>query len=271
MPPVLKLPKNTRGRDFVVGDIHGAFDLLDKALEEVNFDPAKDRLISVGDLIDRGKDSRRCLEYLEKPWFYALRGNHEDIFMNMCGKDGRLNIAKANFNARRNGAGWLKKESTAFRKKMKAAFEKLPIAMEVETARGTVGFVHAEVPENMDWQTFLKQLKAGDPETVECALWSRRRAEEGDHRPVAGVDRIFSGHTVNEGGAVKLGNCFNLDTGAVYREKYGQEAKDCAVTLADIRAAARAITKPVTKAVNAVTKLPSRADKPFYSRKPKSL
>lgn len=109
MPPVLKLPKNTKGRDFVVGDIHGAFDLLDKALEEVGFDPAKDRLISVGDLIDRGKNSRRCLDYLEQPWFYALRGNHEDIFMDMCYKDGRLNIAKANFNARRNGAGWLKK------------------------------------------------------------------------------------------------------------------------------------------------------------------
>lgn len=41
MPAVLKLPKNTEGRDFVVGDIHGAYDLLDQALEEVKFDPAK--------------------------------------------------------------------------------------------------------------------------------------------------------------------------------------------------------------------------------------
>ncbi|TNE29152.1 MAG: metallophosphoesterase [Alphaproteobacteria bacterium] len=271
MPAVLKLPKNTKGRDFVVGDIHGAYDLLDKALEEVNFDPAKDRLISVGDLIDRGKDSRRCLEYLEQPWFYALRGNHEDIFMDMCYKDGRLNIAKANFNARRNGASWLKKENAEFRKKMKAAFEKLPLAMEVETDRGTVGFVHAEVPENMDWQTFLKQLKAGDPETVETALWGRRRAEESDNSEIDGIDRVFSGHTVSEGHALKLGNCFNLDTGAVYREKYGEEAEGCGMTIADIKAAGRAITKPVSKPVNAVTRLPSHPDKPFFKRKPKSF
>lgn len=271
MPPVLKLPKNTKGRDFVVGDIHGAFDLLDKALEEVNFDPEKDRLISVGDLIDRGKDSRRCLEYLEKPWFYALRGNHEDIFMDMCYRDGRMNIAKANFNARRNGAGWLKKESAAFRKKLKAAFEKLPVAMEVETDRGRVGFVHAEVPENMDWPTFLQKLAAGDPDTLEAALWSRRRAEDGDTREVEGIDRIFSGHTVAEGRPLRLGNCFNLDTGAVYREKYGNDAEDCGITIADIKAAGRAITQPVRKAVNAVTTLPSRADKPFFKRKPKPL
>ncbi len=271
MPAVLKLQKNTEGRDFVVGDIHGAYDLLDQALEEVKFDPAKDRLISVGDLIDRGRDSRRCLEYLEQPWFYALRGNHEDIFMDMCYKDGRMNSVKAEFNARRNGAGWLKKESPAFRKKLKAAFEKLPLAMEVETDRGTVGFVHAEVPENMDWKTFLKQLKAGDLDTVETALWSRRRAEEGDNSEIAGIGRIFSGHTVNEGAALRLGNCFNLDTGAVYREKYGDKAEGCGITIADIKAAGRALTKPVSKAVNAVLTLRDPPNRPFFKRKPKSL
>jgi len=271
MSAVLKLPKNTKGRDFVVGDIHGAYSLLDKALEEVNFDPAKDRLISVGDLIDRGRSSRRCLEYLEQPWFYALRGNHEDIFMNMCYKDGRMNSAKAAFNAKHNGAGWLKKESPAFRKKLKAAFEKLPLAVEIETDRGNVGFVHAEVPEDMDWKTFLKKLEAGDPETVETALWSRRRAEEGDSREIAGIGRIFSGHTISKGHALRLGNCFNIDTGAAYRERRGKKAMDCGITIADIKAAGRALTKPVTKAVNAVLTLREPPNRPFFKRKPKSL
>ena len=190
--------------------------------------------------------------------------------MNMCRKDGRLNVAKANLTARRNGAGWLKKESAAFRKKMKAAFEKLPLAMEVETDRGMVGFVHAEVPENTDWATFLKKLEAGDPDTVEAALWSRRRAEQGDNSDIDGIDRIFSGHTVNEGHAVRRGNCFNLDTGAVYREKHGDKAEGCGITIADIKAAGREITKPVGKAVNAVTKLPAPPDRPFGNRGPKA-
>ena len=123
----------------------------------------------------------------------------------------------------------------------------------------------------MDWQTFLKKLKAEDAQTVETALWGRRRATEGDCSEIDGIDRIFSGHTVSEGAALRLGNCFNLDTGAVYREKYGEGAEGCGITIADIKAAGRAITKPVSKAVNAVTKLPARAETPFFKRKPKPL
>ena len=35
MAKVIRLPKNTKGRDFVVGDIHGCFSLLEKALEKI--------------------------------------------------------------------------------------------------------------------------------------------------------------------------------------------------------------------------------------------
>jgi serine/threonine protein phosphatase 1 len=43
----------TTGRDFVLGDLHGTTDLLRLLMEHVAFDPKKDRLFSVGDLIDR--------------------------------------------------------------------------------------------------------------------------------------------------------------------------------------------------------------------------
>jgi hypothetical protein len=56
-------------------------DLLDRLLDHVRFDPACDRLFSVGDLIDRGPDSLRSLEFLEAPWFYAVKGNHEDLLL----------------------------------------------------------------------------------------------------------------------------------------------------------------------------------------------
>ena len=48
------IPENTKGRDFVVGDLHGTIHLLQVLLEQVKFDPADDRLFSGGDLIDRG-------------------------------------------------------------------------------------------------------------------------------------------------------------------------------------------------------------------------
>jgi serine/threonine protein phosphatase 1 len=68
---------NTRGRDFVVGDIHGWLEPLQAELDAVCFDPAVDRLFSVGDLIDRGPDSEQCLLLTREPWFFAVRGNHE--------------------------------------------------------------------------------------------------------------------------------------------------------------------------------------------------
>jgi serine/threonine protein phosphatase 1 len=81
LPSVRTLPANQRGRDFVVGDLHGCFDLLDRLLETVRFDPGCDRLFSVGGLVDYGPDSLRSLEFLEAPWFYAVQGTHEHMLL----------------------------------------------------------------------------------------------------------------------------------------------------------------------------------------------
>ena len=59
--PIRKLPTNALGKDYVVGDLHGCFDLLQRLLHEVEFNKVTDRLFSVGDLIDRGQDSFKCM------------------------------------------------------------------------------------------------------------------------------------------------------------------------------------------------------------------
>ena len=75
------LEPNLLGRDFVVGDLHGMYNTLQELLQKVNFDPTKDRLISVGDLVDRGPDSQKCLELLNEPWFHAVVANHEQMML----------------------------------------------------------------------------------------------------------------------------------------------------------------------------------------------
>ncbi|MCA4078770.1 metallophosphoesterase, partial [Pseudomonas kurunegalensis] len=54
---IKRFAANRAGRDFAVGDIHGHFTRLQAALDSAGFDPAIDRLFSVGDLVDRGPDS----------------------------------------------------------------------------------------------------------------------------------------------------------------------------------------------------------------------
>jgi serine/threonine protein phosphatase 1 len=71
-------PANRAGRDFVVGDLHGCVDALRFLLREIEFDPSRDRLFSVGDLVDRGSQSEEALALLDKPWFHCVLGNHED-------------------------------------------------------------------------------------------------------------------------------------------------------------------------------------------------
>lgn len=78
-------------RAYVVGDIHGRFDLLEELLAKIHSElqrrPArKTLLVFVGDLIDRGPSSAQVVERLRtyrrdgiRPLF--LLGNHEEVLL----------------------------------------------------------------------------------------------------------------------------------------------------------------------------------------------
>jgi serine/threonine protein phosphatase 1 len=257
---VLSLPRNTKGRDFIVGDIHGAFSLLEKALEEADFDPEKDRVISVGDLIDRGPEPLRCLEFLKQPWFFAVRGNHEDMFLDMC-SGGKLDREAAAGNIR-NGMGWALSQPPEKLRELEAAFRALPVAIEIDTVRGTVGIVHAEVTAGLTWQDFTQKLREDDAATLETALWGRGRIKRGDESGVEGIGRVFLGHTPQAGAPTRLGNCYYIDTGAVFGLLRGDD--DYFLTFAD--AAAKTTTfqapHPAGKRVNVLKDVP-KPRKPF--------
>ncbi len=90
-PPRARTPRGHRA--YAVGDIHGRLDLLDRILEVIEKDadrkPArKTLLVFLGDLIDRGPDSRGVVERLRtyrhariKPYFLA--GNHEEVLLRL--------------------------------------------------------------------------------------------------------------------------------------------------------------------------------------------
>lgn len=86
-----------KSRAYAVGDVHGRLDLLTDLLAKIEVDnsgrpPAKTYVVLLGDLIDRGPDSKDVVERLigYQPDFARavhLKGNHEEYFLDILKGD----------------------------------------------------------------------------------------------------------------------------------------------------------------------------------------
>ncbi|EIM16282.1 metallophosphoesterase [Pseudomonas chlororaphis] len=200
---------NTVGRDFAVGDIHGHFTKLQAALDAVQFAPTVDRLFSVGDLVDRGPESEQVLEWLAQPWFHAVQGNHEDMAVGYAEQALRDDLYM------HNGGAWLMAKNRDEKAEYAVVLRELPVAIEVETAAGLVGIVHADCP-FLSWSTLRDALSgrlSGVRNIEACCQWSRSRIATENHKGVSGVRAVIVGHTPTRQPAV-LGNVYHIDTGA---------------------------------------------------------
>jgi serine/threonine protein phosphatase 1 len=209
--------ENTRGRDFVIGDLHGNIAALAEKMERKQFDPAVDRIFATGDLVDRGPASDECVELINKPWFYSVQGNHEDAAI-LCAK-GQVDPEWY----LRIGGAWMLGKTQAEKWETASWLETLPLALEVEIGGGRrVGLVHACCPfeswltfrETQDPNTSLStRLSTHDHALIrQTAQWSRDERMEG----VAGIHAVIVGHTPKPE-VTSLGNVFYVDTGCGHK------------------------------------------------------
>ncbi|MHA6264211.1 metallophosphoesterase family protein [Arenibacterium sp. CAU 1754] len=92
---------------YAVGDIHGQIDFLEQALDWIAADGGPDaEIVFVGDLVDRGPDSRGVIELLMqgqasgRPW-QVIRGNHDRMFARFL-SEGIIHDARI-----KSGINWL--------------------------------------------------------------------------------------------------------------------------------------------------------------------
>lgn len=214
MTVLQKFEKNTTGRDFVIGDIHGSTLLVEKLLNEVNFDKETDRLFSVGDLVDRGPDSVGAVRLLLKPWFAAVMGNHDYFVVQHWTVDPNIHLM--------NGGGWWYSSIDAERQQCIDLCSTLPFAIEVETDEGKIGLVHAEVPDD-DW-TVWERFDPSNEMMSHFAMWGRAiiRGKVPWFEGVENITRVYVGHSVVPN-VQDVHNVRYIDTGACYGKRLTME------------------------------------------------
>jgi len=83
------------GRAYIVGDIHGCVQELEVLVAGLPLQ-TDDRLVFLGDYIDRGPGSREVVDLLlrlraeQTCQLTFLKGNHEDMFLDFLGKNGHF-------------------------------------------------------------------------------------------------------------------------------------------------------------------------------------
>lgn len=267
--PLRIFEPNRAGRDFCISDLHGALPCLVKLLDGLQFDRAKDRLFSVGDLVDRGPHSFVCLSLINEPWFHTVVANHEILMLEAFRGHPNSDVWVMNggmwglpfwVEAQRILAGEPPEYDYTEFYDLLAEVQQLPAWITVHMADGTRRhIVHAELPR----QVQVTDQELEDPELVRqllsmdkhpcffggSLLWGReifgnfkdmndpekiRRTAKYHLKPsdVLTCSPIISGHTILQRPMTVLGRTA-IDT-AAYRACEFDAAKYAALTCVEL-------------------------------------
>jgi len=223
-PPFIPqvMSPNADGQDWLVGDIHGRFDRLAIRLRQVSFDPAVDRLFSVGDLVDRDRRSALALEWLQQPWFHAILGNHEQLYLKWrelkADRDAQFHYERKQYFDPRNGGAWVADQPESFHAQLEPLIRALPTVRVLSARDGrTALLVHAQLPVGMRWPRLLGEAWPDvqrDELTWGRSRWQAQRNGQvvADDHQIPGLDAVIVGHTTVREPSV-LGSMLYLDTG----------------------------------------------------------
>lgn len=213
---------NTEGRDFVCGDVHGQWAQLQQSLNDVGFNTKIDRLFILGDLVDRGAESREVFTLLEEPWFFSIRGNHEQLMFDALEKQLPQDVSMWFEQGARD---WVRSTSALINEELSLIRlinqqrDIMPWAIELALKDGRkIGLVHAEVS-IPQWDTFVAEIQTQKGAQLRYkSIWSRQIREAGYESGVNGIDLCVHGHCMFKEPVRQFNRCY-IDTGAYLTKK----------------------------------------------------
>ncbi len=213
---------NTKGRDFVVGDLHGCRTMLDALLVQIGFDKEVDRLFATGDLGDRGPDSIGCFMLLKEKRFFSVAGNHEELLLRAATDphfDWALWVA--------HGGAWATTVDKDQLLELAELVSDMPLCIVVGEGAARFNVIHAEFygPDEA-LEDVLENIDTSAP--VPASLTWGRALVKGEVDPVCqeGLSLTFSGHSIVEQ-VSRVGNQIMIDTGAFKAARSGDHSTNC--------------------------------------------
>jgi serine/threonine protein phosphatase 1 len=195
----------TTKRTFIIGDIHGCLDMLEKLMDKIAWSPDNDRLIFLGDYIDRGENPKGVVDYIldltrRSSLVECLKGNHEAMLLDfLTGRDRFMFIINGGWKTLESyGMYESNEDDSAIPSEHRIFYESLKLYVELEDYY----VVHAGFKPGLD----IKK------QTEDEMLWIRKSFVSSDFD--FGKKIIF-GHTPFKEPLI-MQNKIGLDTGAVY-------------------------------------------------------
>lgn len=195
----------TDQRTFIISDIHGCLDMLEKLMDKITWSPDKDRLIFLGDYIDRGENPKGVVDYIldltrRSSLVECLKGNHEAMLLDfLTGRDRFMFIINGGWKTLESyGMYESSEDDSAIPSEHRDFYESLKLYVELEDYY----VVHAGFKPGLD----IKK------QTEDEMLWIRKSFVSSDFD--FGKKIIF-GHTPFKEPLI-MHNKIGLDTGAVY-------------------------------------------------------
>ncbi len=213
-------------RIYAIGDIHGQLGMLRQAHKRIAADRQRTgdtaaTVVHIGDLVDRGPDSKGVIQYLidgignGEPWI-VLKGNHDQIFAEVLSKNesGRSpflswnsssmggDATMASYGVETGTFALARKLQRALRKAVPPEHRDFLDGLKLYHKTSDLLFVHAGIRPGL----------AMSEQIEEDLLWIRRDFlnDMRDHGRL-----IVHGHTPVSA-PVHCGNRVNIDTGAGY-------------------------------------------------------
>jgi serine/threonine protein phosphatase 1 len=208
-------------RIYAIGDIHGRRDLLDDLLARIDSDdaarpPAQTQIIFLGDLVDRGSDSRGVVERLiqlreASDNVRLLKGNHEELLIRVYEGDKRATSLFHRVGGRETMLSYGMSEDE---------YDAVDLSELAELIPNHVPTAHIDFLKSFDdW------IEAGDYLFVHAGIRPGLAIEEQETSDLRWIRRDFTehkgefshmvihGHTITEG-VDEQRNRIGIDTGA---------------------------------------------------------